>query len=102
MNLDKIKLKDIKDIEFNIHRLSGSFDGRDKFVTADDAEIKSVEMKRDKLKVTVINGSGNEGNIYIKAKNQSGQSVLNQLYISPKIIGIPLESFENLELDYFK
>ena len=45
-----IQLKDIKDIEFNIQRISEFFDGKDRFILADDAKIKNVGMKRNKLK----------------------------------------------------
>jgi len=100
MNLNKTKLKNLNNINFNLNLLDYINCKIDDFI-AQEARIEKVTMERNKLKVNVSDGA-NRAKFYVNANNIEGQNILQELLLSDKLIYIPLESFPNLELEYFK
>jgi len=59
-------------------------------------------VKRDALKLNLIDSNGNEGSAYVRALNQDGNNILNDLLVSDRMKGVSLAALRSLELDYFK
>jgi len=100
MNLNGLKLKDINSIDFNIHLLDYISGSTDDFIIQ-EANIIKVVMERNRLKI-IVSDDVNKAQFYIKAKDIQGENIIKDLFLSDRMIDLPLLSFPNLELKYFK
>ena len=99
--LEEKKLKDIEDISFNINQLDYLETDIDDFIIQESV-ISNISMEgNEKMRIDVSDGT-NIVRFYIKAKNIKGQNILKDLYLSDRMLELPLESFPNLNLKYFK
>lgn len=100
MDFEKIKLKDIKCINFSVDNLDYIKGSRESFIVQ-DAKISGVTKEKGKLKIFVSDGR-NKAVFKISAKNNQGRNALALFLMSSKVVGTSFIEFPNLEFGHFK